>query len=261
MTYNEWRDELKSNLLCVSESERRRVLDYYAEAYADRRDAGFTEREIIDDFGAPYDAAQRILSERGEVEYFDTQNSAEEGDGYYGEPKKSARELRRESREEAKRLAEEVKREKTFARQLPPSQSGNAQYGAYNQPQPQYNNAQNNQTKKREDYTWVFVLLCIIFCVPLFGLVMGMIGITIGVCVAPFAMLVTGAAEIGAGIVALIGGRLASGLCSIGLGAILFGISIVLFPIFTKIVGLMWKLFSKFFKWIKSLFSGKEAAV
>ncbi|MDE7439980.1 MAG: DUF1700 domain-containing protein, partial [Clostridia bacterium] len=63
MTYNEWRDELKSNLLCVSENERRRVLDYYAEAYADRREAGFSEREIIDDFGAPYDAAQRILNE------------------------------------------------------------------------------------------------------------------------------------------------------------------------------------------------------
>ena len=62
MTYTEWRDELKSNLLCVSESERRRVLDYYAEAYADRREAGFSEREIITDFGAPYDAAQRILS-------------------------------------------------------------------------------------------------------------------------------------------------------------------------------------------------------
>ena len=62
MKYNEWRDELKSNLLCVSETERRRVLDYYAEAYADRRDAGYTEREIIDEFGAPYDDAQRILS-------------------------------------------------------------------------------------------------------------------------------------------------------------------------------------------------------
>lgn len=66
MTYNDWRDELKNNLLCVSEAERRRVLDYYAEAYADRRDAGFSEREIIDDFGAPYDAAQRILSDCAE---------------------------------------------------------------------------------------------------------------------------------------------------------------------------------------------------
>lgn len=43
MNYNEWRDELKSNLLSVPEGERRRVLDYYAEAYADRREAGFSE--------------------------------------------------------------------------------------------------------------------------------------------------------------------------------------------------------------------------
>ena len=63
MTYNEWRDELKSNLLSVSDSERQRVLDYYAEAYADRREAGFSEREIIAEFGAPYDAAQKILNE------------------------------------------------------------------------------------------------------------------------------------------------------------------------------------------------------
>ena len=63
MKYNEWRDELKSNLLSVSDAERQRVLDYYAEAYADRREAGFSERQIIDEFGAPYDAAQRILNE------------------------------------------------------------------------------------------------------------------------------------------------------------------------------------------------------
>ena len=61
MTYNEWRDELKNNLLSVSEVERNQVLDYYAEAYADRRDAGFSEKDIIVEFGAPYDAAQRVL--------------------------------------------------------------------------------------------------------------------------------------------------------------------------------------------------------
>ena len=72
MTYNEWRDELKSNLLSVSDNERRRVLDYYAEAYADRREAGFSEREIIEEFGAPYDAAQRILNENLE----DTENDS-----------------------------------------------------------------------------------------------------------------------------------------------------------------------------------------
>lgn len=61
MTYNEWITELKQNLLSVSDAEKRRVLDYYAEAYADRRAAGFSESEIIAGFGAPYDAAQAIL--------------------------------------------------------------------------------------------------------------------------------------------------------------------------------------------------------
>lgn len=61
MKYNDWITELKANLLGVSEAERRKVLDYYAEAYADRRAAGFSESEIIDGFGAPYDAAQAIL--------------------------------------------------------------------------------------------------------------------------------------------------------------------------------------------------------
>lgn len=64
MTYNEWRDELKSNLMSVPESEQRRVLAYYAEAYADRREAGYSERAIIAEFGAPYDAAQKILHEK-----------------------------------------------------------------------------------------------------------------------------------------------------------------------------------------------------
>ena len=88
MTYNEWRDELKQNLLCVTPPERQRVLDYYAEAYADRREAGFSEREIIEDFGAPYDAAQRILSE----------NKAEFRDFPDGEDK-TRRDRRRENRE------------------------------------------------------------------------------------------------------------------------------------------------------------------
>lgn len=61
MRYTEWITELKDNLLQLSEGERKRIADYYAEAYADRRAAGFSEKEIIDGFGAPYDAAQAVL--------------------------------------------------------------------------------------------------------------------------------------------------------------------------------------------------------
>jgi len=238
MTYNEWRDELKSNLLSVSESERRRVLDYYAEAYADRRDAGYSEREIIEDFGAPYDAARRILEEK-----------RESYDDFYDEPPRSSRETRREDRErrrEEERHREEERRREHEARREERRRTDES-----------YDSA---PPRRREDYTWVFVLLCVVFCVPLFGIIMGMVGITIGFCVAPFGVLIGGVTTIGAGIGAMVAGDIAGGLVTLGSGLIIFGVSIILLPLFVKLVKLMWKLFGKLFKWIKSLFSGKEYA-
>lgn len=221
MTYNEWRDELKSNLLCVSESERRRVLDYYAEAYADRRDAGFSEREIIEDFGAPYDAAQRILNDNKDD--FDEPS----------EPK-TRREIKRENRER--------RRQEEYTPPPPPPEPAPA------------------PVKKRGDYTWVIVLLCIIFCVPLFGIIMGMVGITIGFCVAPFAVTVSGIWTMICAIMSMVGGEVFYGVYRLGLGIIIVGVGNILFPLFFAIVKLMWKLFKSFFKWLNSVFGGKEYA-
>lgn len=63
MTYIEWMDELKKNLLSIPRDERERVASYFSEIYADKRDAGFSERQIIEEFGPPYDAAKRVLGE------------------------------------------------------------------------------------------------------------------------------------------------------------------------------------------------------
>ena len=208
MTYNEWRDELKSNLLSVSESERKRVLDYYAEAYADRREAGFSERKIIEGFGAPYDAAQKILNENAD-------------DDTPAEPQTEIR--KSEKKHEAK------------AEPAPPPAK-----------------------EKRENYGWLFVLLCIILCVPLFGLIMTMTGITIGLCVAPFALVGSGAAEIIGAVTLMAHGEVAYGFYTLGVGFISFGAGIVLFPLFIKIVKLMWKLFKTVFSAIKNAFTGKE---
>ncbi len=236
MTYNEWRDELKSNLLSVSESERRRVLDYYAEAYADRRDAGYSEREIIEDFGAPYDAALRILD--GKRETYDD-------DIYERSPRRSARETRREERE--RRREEERRRDEERRREY--DRTREERYSAPSDP----------PAARREDYTWVFVLLCVIFCVPLFGAIMSLVGITIAFCVAPFGVLIGGVATMGGGIGAMVAGDFVGGLVTFGTGLIIFGISIILLPLFIKLVKLMWKLFVKLFNWVKSLFSGREA--
>lgn len=227
MKYNEWRDELKSNLLCVSESERRRVLDYYAEAYADRRDAGFTEREIIDEFGAPYDAAQRILAESSD--YFEAPPPREPSREERRREERERREINREERREERR---EAKRD----------------YDYYSQPAP---------VKRRGDYTWVFVLLCIIFAVPIFMVVMSMVGVTIGFCVAPFSVLIAGVATMGTGFGALFTDA-AYGAVTIGTGLIIFGVSLIIMPLCFQLVKWMWKLFHMFFAWLKRMFSGKE---
>ena len=235
MTYNEWRDELKSNLLSVSDAERRRVLDYYAEAYADRREAGFTEREIIEDFGAPYDAAQRILYE-GDDEYEPRRAPR------YDEPRMERHAERREEHREERAEYRDERRE---------------EHGRCDYDEPR--SARGATAKKRDDYTWVFVLLCIIFAVPLFGLVMAMVGVTIGLCVAPFSIFASGIAQVFAGI-GLAMTNITAGFGQIGIGLILTGVGLVLIPVAIWFVKLMWKLFKKFFAWVKSLFKGKEGA-
>lgn len=65
MTYIQWRDELNSYLGSMPTEEKEKVFSYFAEMYADKRDAGLSEEEIVAEFGAPYDVARRILSEEG----------------------------------------------------------------------------------------------------------------------------------------------------------------------------------------------------
>lgn len=212
MTYNEWRDELKCNLLCVPEQERARVLDYYAEAYADRRDAGYTEHEITAEFGALYDAARRILSESGEQYFINYTPDMEE-----------------EQAEDIK-----IKSDPAFESNL------------------------NYSPQKTSDRTWAFVLLCIVFAIPIFGIFMAMVLVTIVFCVIPFALLIAGVATIGAGVGGLFSNAV-SGVVELGLGLVLFGISLIIMPVFLKLVKLMWKVFIKFFVWLKSLFRVKES--
>lgn len=220
MTYNEWRDELKSNLLCVSDAERRRVLDYYAEAYADRREAGFSEREIIDDFGAPYDAAQKILNEST-----DDQPPAKGAD----KPK-----------EPAALSGTECEKAPEAGRDAPPP------------PPPK---------KKKKSRGWIFAVLCIVLCIPIFGLIVAMLGVTVGLCAAPFALVGSGAAAIGSSIGIFIGGDIAYAACTLGGGFIALGAGIILFPLFGKIIKLMWKLFKTVFSAVKNAFTEKEPTV
>ena len=310
MTYNEWRDELKSNLLSVTESERRRVLDYYAEAYADRRDAGFSEREIIQDFGAPYDAAQRILTENSYGDFYDSPKSYEpsredrrreererrerereererereerererereerdrrerererrEREREERERERDEREREREARERERRAREEREREREreerdrerrereerARREAAARDYGRDEYYQY-PPAP--------QTETRGDYTWIFVLLCILFAVPIGLVLTGMVIATVVLSVAPVCAVISGAVAVGTGVAELFTSA-SSGAISIGLGLVAFGAGIILMPICFRLVKWMWKLFHLFFAGLKRLFSGKKA--
>lgn len=246
MKYNEWRDELKSNLLCVSEAERRRVLDYYAEAYADRRDAGYTEREIIDEFGAPYDAAQRILSESPDLGDAPLYESSRD------DRRREERERRDERRAEERERREERQREERERREANRQYGSNSLYGNYTGTAPA-------PAKQRGDYTWVFVLLCILFSIPILMVIIAMVIVTVSFCVAPFAVLVSGVATIGTGVGALFVDA-TQGAIAIGAGLVIFGVSLIIMPLCFQLVKWMWKLFHMFFAWLKRLFSGKEKA-
>ena len=122
---------------------------------------------------------------------------------------------------------------------------------------PAFESNLNYSPQKTSDRTWAFVLLCIVFAIPIFGIFMAMVLVTIVFCVIPFALLIAGVATIGAGVGGLFSNAV-SGVVELGLGLVLFGISLIIMPVFLKLVKLMWKVFIKFFVWLKSLFRVKE---
>ena len=225
MTYTEWRDELKSNLLCVSESERRRVLDYYAEAYADRREAGFSEREIIEEFGAPYDAAQSMLADN-QVPYAEapadaaTPPKAQTAPPVYSPPPTPPRP----------------------AITTPP------------QPQPA---PVNDKTDNNTGY----VILCVILAVPVTMLILLAVITTVALCVTPILSIASGGAMVGAAAGTFIAGEVAYGFYVLGVGIAALGIGIALCPLFFKLTALIWKGFPKFFAWLKRITAAKKAGV
>lgn len=236
MTYLKWQDELESYLGTLSREERERIFSYFAEMYADKRDAGIPEKEIIEEFGAPYDAAKRILAENGDNE----------------EPR------RRESYEEPRRREnyEGVRQPKRTRREEEPHSAP-----PRNDPPPRqnYDIHTGEPIRKRDDYTWVFVLLCVIFAVPLFILIIAMAGVTVGFCVAPIAVIVSGFAAIGGAIGGVVaGGGAAAGASMAGLGLIIVGVGFILAPVFFGLVKLMWKAFSAIFNGLRRAFSGRN---
>ena len=63
MTYKQWEKMLLRRLKLLSKEERDGIAAYYREIWGDKIEAGFSEYEILLEFGSPEQAAARILSE------------------------------------------------------------------------------------------------------------------------------------------------------------------------------------------------------
>ena len=63
MNRREWEKQFRKRLSSLPKNERAKALEYYGEMYADRRDAGMTEEEILREFGDPAAAAEKLAAD------------------------------------------------------------------------------------------------------------------------------------------------------------------------------------------------------
>ena len=63
MTYKQWEFELKCLLEGLPEKEIDAATGYYAEIYGDKKDAGFSDEDILKEFGTPAECAAKIRAE------------------------------------------------------------------------------------------------------------------------------------------------------------------------------------------------------
>ncbi len=203
MTYIEWRDELERYLVALPKDEKEKMLSYFSEMYADKRDAGLSEREIIAEFGAPYDVAQRALNE----------NRYDDADIVIDEEELSKADKKKRERRERKRRLKNHRNEPFY-----------------------------DKPHKKRELSALGVILVIIFAIPVFCLMLAAVIVTIALSVAPIGVIIGGFVEIGASIGTMVAGFSADSLVSLGMGVIHVGAGFVLLPLFTLIVKLIWKI-------------------
>ncbi len=64
MTTKKWLKEFESYLK-LKRAERKKIVEFYAEVIADKRESGQTDEEIVSSLGNPYDVAVKVMEESG----------------------------------------------------------------------------------------------------------------------------------------------------------------------------------------------------
>lgn len=258
MTYIKWKDEVESYLGNLSASEKQKVFSYFAEMYADKRDAGLSEETIIEGFGAPYDVAQRILADSKETSSAQSENQQGNVHGtggnnynynyynynYGGAP--SAFGTPPGERSGAKNEQFEAE----YARTNP----DNVDVSDIDMPLPE-GTPKMKEKKQKSEHTLLSVVLMILLAIPMFVLLCTGIGLTVGFFSAAIGCIVGGCATVGEAIGGLVAGYSRELIGLLGSGLVAFGIGLLFIPLSIVIIKLIWKLIGWVFKQVKSLVS------
>ncbi len=268
MTYIKWKDEVESYLGNLSASEKQKVFSYFAEMYADKRDAGISEETIIEGFGAPYDVAQRILADSKETPSSqpDNQNGAVNGSGgnnynynyynynYGGAPAgfNGAPTGFNERTESANGQNGANNGESAFGKGYSRTNPDDVDVSDIDMPLPE-GTPKPKVKGERKQNPFVTFLLLVLLAIPIIVVFWTGIGLTIGFFSAAVGCIVSGCMTMGEGVSGLVSGLGQSQISVLGSGFIQFGAGLLLIPVSVFVVKFVWKVVLWVFRQLKSL--------
>ncbi len=255
MTYIKWKDEVESYLGNLSASEKQKVFSYFAEMYADKRDAGLSEETIIEGFGAPYDVAQRILADSRDTSSAQGENQQGNVHGaggnnynynyynynYGGAP--SAFGTPPGERNEAKN--------ERFDREYTRTNPDNVDVSDIDMPLPE--GTPKAKEKSNGGSAVVSVILMIVLAIPMFALLCTAIGLTVGFFSAAIGCIVSGCMTVGEAVGGLVAGYSKELIGLLGSGLLQFGIGLLFIPLSMLVTKLVWKLIRWVYRQLKNV--------
>lgn len=115
MTKYEWERRLRKCLDDLPSREKDKVFDYYDELFADKIECGMREEDIIDEFGSPYEVAERIRNENRfgfDDDYYEEKPSyGKSGFASDEYERKARRKMEERERKERRREEERARRD------------------------------------------------------------------------------------------------------------------------------------------------------
>lgn len=243
MTKKEWFSRLRNFIQGMPQEEQRRIFDYYEELYADKRESGMSEWDIIAEFGNPQEVAGKMLTEMSTLHSEDTDYRAPATPACRAEgDRRESASPRYGAREEHGTAQSQYGAQPNAAQ---PPYGAQTQYAA----QPQYAAATPPTPEKRK-FSFGRLLVFIFLLIPcgaiLFALIFAGWAAFLALTVSGVVVAIGGGGSAVYTLVTAFDGS--TWLAYAGAGLALVGAGIGLTCICSRLMGVFWKLTGKLCK-------------